>query len=115
MIKIKLNDVLLKDNIIYCLVIDLENNNIETFGNKDELKYDGLLKTHFYDMDTIYNLNDFLERQQLPKLFKQGEVVCIICKPQSDIIVGLLYHEERNFMECYKSVKEINKEINLIW
>ncbi|WP_061313044.1 hypothetical protein [Clostridium botulinum] len=110
MIKIKLNDVLLKDNIIYCLVIDLENNNIETFGNKDELKYDGLLKTHFYDMNTIYNLNDFLERQQLPK-FKQGEVVCIICKPQSDIIVGLLYHEERNFMECYKSVKEIN----LIW
>ncbi|SFA79917.1 hypothetical protein [Clostridium frigidicarnis] len=115
MYKVKLSNVLSRYKIIYCLVINLDNNSIKTFGNKDDLAYDGLLKTHFYDIDTIYNLNSFLEGQQLPKLFKQGEVLCIICKPKSNIIVGLLYHEKRDFIQYYKVAKEINEEIISIW
>lgn len=115
MYKSKLKEILSENEINYCVVTHLDKGTIETFGNKSELVYKGLLKTHFHDMDTIYSLNNFLEGQKLPKLFRQGEVACIICKPNNNVIVGMLYHEQREFLEYYNWSKEINKEVELLW
>ncbi|MBC2582761.1 hypothetical protein [Clostridium sp. DJ247] len=115
MYKIKLKDVLEKYKIIYCIVAHLDKGLIETLGNKEELAYQGLLKTHFYDIETIQSLDKFLEGQSKPKLFRQGEVACIICKPDNNVIIGLLYHEYREFPEYFKWSKEVNQEIEAIW
>lgn len=110
-----LKDILYKNEIIYCVVTNLKKGTIETFGNKDELEYQGLLKTNFYDMDTINSLNNSLEGQELPKLFRQGKVACIIFKPNNNVIVGMLYHEKREFREYCNWSKEINKEVERLW
>ncbi|APC40331.1 hypothetical protein [Clostridium estertheticum] len=113
--KSKINNILLKYNIIYSLTINLKDKYVEEIGDSSKLEYDGLLKTHFNDMETIIKLNGFLEGQQLPKLFKQGKVICIICKPKNNIIVGLFYHEDKDFTHYYKKAKELNEEIVSVW
>lgn len=110
MYELKLKEVLKKYGIIYCIVAHLDCKLVETYGDKEDL-----VKTHFYDYETIQALNKFLTGQPKPKLFRQGEVASIMCKPNQDTIVGLFYHEHREFPEYFKWAKEVNKEIEVVW
>ncbi|WBW96114.1 hypothetical protein [Oceanirhabdus sp. W0125-5] len=110
-----LKNLLSKHEIIYCVVTHLDKGAMETFGNKEELEYQGLIQTNFYDIDNVYSLNNSLEGQELPKLFRQGKVACIIFKPTNSVIVGMFYHEKRDFREYCNWSKELNEEVKLLW
>ncbi len=115
MYELGLKEVLKKYGIIYCVVAHLDSELVETYGDKGGLAYQDLVKTHFYNFETIQALNNFLADQPKPKLFRQGEVASIMCKPKQDTIVGLFYHEQREFPEYFKWAKEVDREIETAW
>ena len=84
--------------------IGLTNNE---YGDKDKLIYKGLIKTNFYDIDIIHELNNNIKGEKLPKVLKQGKVVCVIGKPKEHNIVGIFYHEHRAPLEFIKWSKSL--------
>lgn len=96
-----------KYDIIYLIVVNLDNNLICEYGDKNKLLYQGLIKTNFFDISTIHELNKSLVGQDLPKILKQGKVVCVIGKPDEKNMIGILYHEHRTPAELIKWTKYI--------
>jgi hypothetical protein len=115
MVTSKISELMKNNNILYSVIANIDNGQVETLGNKDKLKYVDLINTLFGDEDSIKALNASLEGQLMPRTWGQGEVSCIVCKPTSNTLVGLCYHENREPIESYRFSKDINKQIELIW
>lgn len=95
------------NEVVFLILVDLEKNLIKEYGDKDKLLYKGLLKTNFYDINSIHELNNNISGEKLPKILKQGEVVCVIGKPKDSSLVGIFYHEHRDPNEFIKWTKHL--------
>lgn len=100
-----------KNDIMYLVLVDIKDATLEEFGDKEKLSYDGILKSYFYDMETIYRLNSLLSNELIPKVFRQGELACCVSKPNPSTIIGMFYNESRDAVESYKWSKFINQEL----
>lgn len=96
-----------ENEVVYLILVDLKKNVIKEYGDKNKLLYKGLIKTNFYDIDSIHELNNNISGEKLPKILKQGEVVCLIGKPEASSIVGIFYHEHREPFEFVKWTKNL--------
>lgn len=115
MLKAKLNEIMLNNNIAFSVVANLDDNNIENIGNKTELEYHSLVENLFGNIEHIHALNDSLKGQIMPQSWKQGNVKCLVCKPADNVIVGLFYNEERTTIESYRFGKTLNDIIKGAW
>lgn len=111
----KLKELVNKNEISYCIVVNLDTNSIDKIGDATVLEYKGLVEQLFGSIQQIKLLNDSLVGQQLPRSWKQGKVKCLVCKPNSNIIVGLFYNERRSFIESIDFGNEIARKIDSIW
>ena len=100
-----------KHGIIYSVIVNLKNHTLVSFGWSYKLPYAGLLDL-FHDEESIKSLNDSLEGEIMPQAMRQGEVKCLICKPQNDMLVGLFYLENRDVAEAYKFGEQLNEELS---
>jgi hypothetical protein len=100
-----------KYNILFAVIVDLEKEVDYTFGSKDTLTYEGLYNSLFGDMEIIKKLNDSLEGQLMPQSWKQGELKCLVVKPNEKILAGLFFNDTKNAMESYKLGKQMNNEL----
>ena len=66
-------------------------------------------KRNFYNIEMIQDLYKIICNQNLPKIFKQGEVVCVIGKPFEQGVFGIFYHENREPKEFMKWAKYLYK------
>lgn len=114
MITKEFTELLDNNGILYSIVADLEIGTIEHYGEKDNLKHEGLLKTLFFDLNSIVSLNNSLKDRMMPHLWRQGEVACIVSKPKNNII-GLLYNDDGDNIKQYHFSKQIDKDIKTIW
>lgn len=111
----KLKELVNKNEISYCIVVNLDTDLIDKIGDATVLEYKGLVEQLFGSIQQIKLLNDSLVGQQLPRSWKQGKVKCLVCKPNSNIIVGLFYNESRSFIESIDFGNEIARKIDSIW
>jgi len=86
-----------------------------TMKSRESLFFDGMIKTNFYDIETALVLNEFLKTQYMPKVFKQGEVMCVITKPNDDYIIGLFYHDDREAKEVFQRTEYLNERTKDFW
>lgn len=112
---LEIENIMRKNKIIYSVVTNLDNGLIETIGNSRDLIEDDLVTQLFGDFKKIKALNDSLEGQIMPQIWSQGVVKCIVCKPNSNIIIGLLYNENRPPLEAIDFIEEINDELLKNW
>ncbi len=115
MLKVKLNEIMLNNNIPFSVVANLDDNNMENIGNKTELEYFSLVENLFGNIEHIHALNESLKGQIMPQSWKQGNVKCLVCKPVDNVIVGLFYNEERTAIESYRFGKTLNDIIKGAW
>lgn len=111
----KLKELAKENDIIYTVLAKVDSNEVEIFGNKGKLEYTSLIDKLFGDRESIKNLNQSLEGQIMPRIWKQGKVNGIVCKPDVDTLIGLFYHEERDVVASFKFSKNINSSINKLW
>lgn len=111
----KFDKYLKENNINYAIIVDIVNACLISVGNSDTLLFDGMIKTNFYDMKTALVLNEFLKTQYMPKVFKQGEVLCVIIKPNDDYIIGLFYHDNSEANEVFQRTEHLNVQTKEFW
>jgi hypothetical protein len=103
-----------KNDIPYAIIANLQSGVIENLGDISALEHTGLIKGLFYDLDTIHNLNQSLDGQILPRIWGQGNVRCIVCKPYEGIIIGLFCKEEMSLYDFYMWTKKVDEDIHKI-
>lgn len=115
MTNLKIHELMSTYGILYSIVANLENSMAESFGDITNLQCNDLVEQLFGSVEKIKALDNSLEGQTVPQSWKQGKVKCIVCKPKSNILIGLFYNEERPIMESIKFTKEINQIIMKSW
>ncbi|MGN6710521.1 hypothetical protein [Anaerocolumna jejuensis] len=113
--EIDLEKYISENEVIYMILVNLENKLIKEYGDKDKLLYKGLFKANFYDLDSINELNNNISDKKLPKVLKQGEVVCVVGKPEESSIVGIFYHEYREPIEFARWTRALYEKLLMIW
>lgn len=111
MITKNLEEFVTKHKIMYAVVIDLINYVQYSLGNKNDLTYEGLYNSLFYNTQSIITLNESLKGQIMPQSWKQGDLKCLVVKPNETILVGLFYIDVPNTVDSYKLAKQINNEL----
>ena len=104
--------ILKRHNVKLAVVGCLADGSIEKVGTADGLRGHDLIQSLFGDHESLMALDHSLEGQLMPRLWAQGEVGCVVCKPVPSHLVGLFYVETRNVVEKYRWSKVIAKEVN---
>lgn len=104
---------MLKNEIVYSVIVNLESSSIASFGWRYKLPEDDLLSS-FYDEERVRGLDQYLEGKVMPQSMRQGQVRCLLCKPKSNVLIGLFYIENRDVAESYKFGKQLNDELSVI-
>lgn len=115
MVTKRLEEFTNKYKIVYTVVVDLTNNMQYQIGNKADLAYEGLYNSLFYDTQSIINLNESLKGQIMPQSWKQGDLKCLVVKPNESVLIGLFYVDVPNAVDSYKLAKEINNGLIELW
>ncbi|MEH7355163.1 hypothetical protein V7150_16520 [Neobacillus drentensis] len=116
MIPRRLIEIVNQNNIIYTVVANMENDEVESIGEISELEYSSIAKNLFGDKQSIENLFISLKGQMLPRTWRQGRVSAVVCNPNKDIVVGLFYHENADDpIAKYRYAKNLNMMIEDIW
>lgn len=100
-----------KNNIIYLVIVKILNLKVESFGKKEELPHIGLYNNLFGGKENILKLNDSLKGQIMPQSWKQGELKCLVVKPNDEVLIGVFYIDSQDAIESYKRGKEIDIQL----
>lgn len=113
MIPKSLNNALEELGVSFAAIANLRSGEIDLIGDPKELGNTDLISTLFTDRETVESLNRHLERQILPRTWSQGEVACIVCKPNDETIVGLFVMDERDAVQQFHWSKKADEVIRL--
>lgn len=91
-----------KHNVFLAVLVDVEKGIDYTYGSKDNLIYEGLFNSLFGNMESIIKLNKSLDGQIMPQSWKQGELKCLVVRPNDKVLIGLFYNDVDNVLESYK-------------
>jgi hypothetical protein len=81
-------EVMAEHDVLYAVIASPDGSKWEEHGDRGKLPYQGIVDSYFPGPEGMKALGEFLEGQVLPKTPMQGEVMCVICKPSDEIIVG---------------------------
>lgn len=101
MLEEEFHELLSKYNIIYAVIVDLDKRKFKYIGDKQKLKYKGLVENLFGDIDKVFKLNDSLKNEIMPQSWKQGDIVSLVSKAKNNIIVGVFYEDNLEIFESY--------------
>src|SRR5690554_820508 len=88
-------------------IASVAKGSVRLLGNKQALPANSLLSSLFGDRDAIAALEHSLKDQIMPKIWGQGGVVCVVCRPHPDVIVGLFSDKPRDPVETYRWSKAL--------
>ena len=93
------------------VVADVETGDTIRLGSSTGLGVDDLLNNLFRDADAVLTTARSLEGQLLPRTWIQGNVSCVVCKPNETTMVGLFCIDQRNPVEMYHRSKALNSQV----
>ncbi len=102
-------------NVPFAVVAELSNGEIDFIGKLEAVKNTDLISRLFLDKDAVDALNRSLEDQILPRIWTQGSVTCVVCKPNASILVGLFVEGDLDIRERYRFSKIANEAIELLF
>lgn len=111
----KLSKIKKDFDISYMIAYNLKSRQIEHDGDRHILEHKGLFDNLFGSEEAIIRLNMSIQGQILPQSWKQGNIKCIVSKPEEDILIGLIYIEFRDAIEAYQVSKQIDAGIGKLW
>jgi len=103
-----------EESIAMVLVACLTSGEVESV-RREPLQYDGLVQGLFGDRERVLALDRSLLERPTPRLWGQGAVSCVICKPNDTTIVGLFSNKQREPAELYHWSLEIEKKVAHLW
>ena len=115
MIVTALHEFLTSAGIPYALAANVATGEVDSFGDATAIVGTDLVNTLFADRESINALQRSLQGQLLPRIWSQGDLTCIVCKPSEDVIVGLFCRALRDPVEQYHRSTNLNDELCRLW
>jgi hypothetical protein len=110
-----LADLLSEQGLPLAVVVNVANGNLLRVGCGGETEFDDLLNSLLGDEAAIQATNDSLQGQILPRIWGQGRLTCILCKPRSDTIVCIFCDKEISSAELYHMSTSLNADIDRLY
>lgn len=110
-----LESILETFDIYFIVAADIDSGEVIRLGDENELEKNSLVSSLVSDIEAIKALNESVEGKRLPQMWGQGSVECIVCKPESNIIVSLFTNQHRDTVEAYQWNKEVNQSLVECW
>jgi hypothetical protein len=109
-------DGFLSDNDIpFAIVANVSMGEIQSFGDSLAISNTDLVNNLFADAECITAMQRSLQGQMLPRIWRQGQVSCVVCKPTDGIIVGFFCKDEREPVERYRWAKQLCVNAVSLW
>lgn len=106
-----IENIVTKRAYVCAIVADTKGDVLCQVGDVDRLEWKGMLNNLFGDAEAIKNLGGFLEGQTTPRLQKQGQIQCILLKPQENLVIGLFDQSGRATTEIFAEAQEVLDEL----
>lgn len=102
MVPESLTQVLAELKVPFAAVADLSSGETEYVGSPQAIAEGShLLNTLFGDSGSIHNLDQSLNDSLMPRMLRQGDVSCVVCKPTPTVIVGMFMQDDRDVRDRY--------------
>jgi len=101
-------------DIFVAAIASMETKDKTFLGDRSRLESDGLVRNMFDEL-SVEQIHFHLEGQLLPRLWSQGKVYGILCKPKNDVVVGLYGHDDRDVLKHYETAQLIDSSLKEIW
>jgi hypothetical protein len=98
-------------SVPFAVVADLETGDAIRIGCSKGLGFDDLEANLFRDADSVFATGRSLDGQFLPRIWSQGTISCIVCKPDEKTMVGLFFSDQLNPVEKYYRSKQLNSQV----
>jgi len=89
-------------------VADLPSGELSFVGESGDGRFLGLANALFRNVETLRSTVSSLEGQLLPCIWTQGRASCVVCKPNSNTIVGLFFEDEGGPVERSQRANVLN-------
>lgn len=110
-----LNGVLESLGVPFSIVADLKSGEINWIGESESVDKTDLISAIFADEETARGFCDSLEGQVLPRIWGQGQITCVVCKPTDSILIGLFVKEDRDVIEMSEWAEKADEAIQRVF
>ncbi len=101
-------------DILYAVIANKSNNEIEEFGDKNLLDFPSIITQYFGSNEHVCSTVEFLAGKELPQTVMQGRVCCILTELNEHTIGGFFIHNEDGVFVRRKLINNINKHLQEI-
>jgi hypothetical protein len=101
-----------QNGVLVGVVICLLTGRTEIVGDRNALESDDILSQYFRDVSVLVKS---LEGRILPRAVQQGNVMCIISRPNPATVIALLYNDEGDAIARYRRCVDLDARLLLLW
>ena len=110
-----LEQLLASNGVPFAIVANVVTGETYRVGDPTGFGFDDLVNSLFADFDCVLATYRSVQGQLLPRMWSQGDVECVICRPTSDVLIGLFCKTERSPLEHFRWAKDLDAELSAIW
>jgi len=106
-----IKDLIQKHQLLYLIFAKEDGSILDSFGNKSELKYMGVVEEYFGNKERIISTNKFLQGKELPQVVNQAEQCCLLTLLDDSIVLGVFFLDDSDIFVRKKRLKVIHDDI----
>lgn len=106
-----IDEVIARFKILFVIVASVDGARWEEFGDRNKVFYRGLLEQYFSGPEGMPALDELLREQPLPQVVSQGNLICVLCKPLPQLIVGLFANAPGDVMKSIIWSEELEEAV----
>lgn len=97
--------------IIYGVITTVDNTAWDEYGNKQKLKWSGIVDQYINSPESVPQLLAMLDGKTLPQTVRQGEVIGIFGKIPSGLLYAFFIHDSSDIITRRRRATQINIEV----
>lgn len=106
-----IDNLIQEHQLLYVIFAKEDGAILDSFGNKSELKYRGVLQEYFGDKERIISTSKFLQGKELPQVVNQADQCCLLTLLDNSIVLGVFFLDDTDVLSRRKRLKIIHDDI----
>jgi len=106
-----LENLIQKHRLLYAIFAKEDGTILDSFGNRSELRYMGVLQEYFGNKERIISTSKYLQGKQLPQSIIQDNQCCLLTLLDNSIILGIFFIDDSDVFVRKKRLKVIHDDI----
>jgi len=106
-----IDNLIQEHQLLYVIFAKEDGAILDSFGNKSELKYRGVMEEYFGNKERIVSTSKFLQGKELPQSIIQDNQCCLLTLLDNSIVLGIFFIDDSDVFVRRKRLKVIHDDI----